>query len=157
MDWEVIFKYVKKGPVVAGVRLAPRHITVTWSASRPTRQKPTRHLVTLPATPTRTDRLRRESRERRETMTGGGARLLWIAATAASSCEPMTCGGARLLWDSRLLLQRPVASCSGHRHDQFKADAQKTTTGGHYRAMLLPLGGPSRPNSVNISQIAISC
>lgn len=78
--------------------MAPRHITVTWSASRPTRQKPTRHLVTLPATPTRTDRLRRESRERREPITGGGARLLWIAATAASSCEPMTCGGARLLY-----------------------------------------------------------
>ena len=33
------------------VRLAPRHITVTSSALRPTWPKPTRHLVTLPAYP----------------------------------------------------------------------------------------------------------
>ena len=42
---------MKKDPVAVTVRLAPRHITVTSSALRPTWPKPTRHLVTLPAYP----------------------------------------------------------------------------------------------------------
>lgn len=56
---KVIFKFVNKGPV--GVRLAPRHITVTSSASKPRRAKPTPHLVALLPAVRHTRRLRHES------------------------------------------------------------------------------------------------